>query len=264
MQQLIFHSRDGLGSITERHPDLNIETPDTQTHAQLDISSIDGVDVALNTLRSHPPRSVTYIVLGPMTNLFHMMRKDGDMVRQRIGRVVIMGGALDVPGNTTPVAECESLSLSCLLVQTFIRSVVNFYADPYAVKELLLSPDEKHRLPLDRVQLCTLDLTTIQELPFPAYQQYIDRAFKSAALSPSDSAIKSPLVHFTSSFLERTREIMLGFGKDAMELHDIVAVWCAMENPPLSDIQDTETALAPSWRASRRKFDVERCAPFSS
>lgn len=42
-----------------------------------------------------------------MTNLLHMMRKDGDMIRERIGRVVIMGGALDVPGNTTPVAECE-------------------------------------------------------------------------------------------------------------------------------------------------------------
>jgi inosine-uridine nucleoside N-ribohydrolase len=193
-----------------------------------------------------------------------MMRKDGDMIHERIGRVVIMGGALDVPGNTTPVAECEFMSLSHLLVLTLIQSVVNFYADPYAVKELLLSPDEKLRLPLDRVQLCTLDLTTVHELPFPAYQQYIDPAFKSASLSPSNGTTKSPLVHFTSSFLESTREIMLSFGKDAMELHDIVAVWCAMENPPLPDNQDTEMTLAPGWRALRRKFDIERCAPFSS
>jgi len=29
------------------------------------------------------------------------------MVRQRIGRIVCMGGALDVPGNITPTAECK-------------------------------------------------------------------------------------------------------------------------------------------------------------
>lgn len=108
--QLMFYSRDGLGGVTERHPDLNVETPAMQIHPQLEISSTDGVDVALGTLRSYPPRSVTYIVLGPMTNLLHMMRKDDVTIRERIGRVVIMGGALDVPGNTTPVAECEFMS----------------------------------------------------------------------------------------------------------------------------------------------------------
>ncbi|KAF7783052.1 hypothetical protein Agabi119p4_2428 [Agaricus bisporus var. burnettii] len=234
-----FHGRDGLGNITERHPDLNVEGPTTQQHPQLHISPTHGVEVALDILRSHPPRSVTYIVLGPMTNLLHMMRKDGDMIRERIGRVVIMGGALDVPGNTTPVAE------------------FNFYADPYAVKELLLSPNEKLHLPLNRVNLCTLDLTTTHELPFPVYQRSIDSAFKSL-LAPSDGITKSPLAHFTSSVLESTREIMLSFGKDAMELHDIVAVWCAIENPPLPDNQDIEKALSPGWHTLRRKFDVER------
>ena len=47
-------------------------------------------------------------VLGPMTNLALMMREDAKCVQERVGRVVVMGGALDVPGNATPVAECES------------------------------------------------------------------------------------------------------------------------------------------------------------
>jgi len=42
-----------------------------------------------------------------MTNLARIMMKDGEMVRQRIGRIVCMGGALDVPGNITPTAECK-------------------------------------------------------------------------------------------------------------------------------------------------------------
>ncbi|KAG5730996.1 hypothetical protein E4T56_gene12947, partial [Termitomyces sp. T112] len=57
--------------------------------------------------------------------------------------------------------------------------------------------------------------------------------------------------HFTSSFLERTREIMVSFGKDAMELHDIVAVWCAIENPP-------GCSLSRGWKTRSRIFDIER------
>ena len=64
------------------------------------------VDVALDILRSRPPRSLTYIALGPLTNLALMMRKDSKLVTERIGRIVCMGGALDVPGNTSPMAEC--------------------------------------------------------------------------------------------------------------------------------------------------------------
>jgi hypothetical protein len=60
----------------------------------------------LGLLRDHAPRSVTYIALGPLTNLAQTLRTDGACVRERIGRVVIMGGALDVPGNTSPSAEC--------------------------------------------------------------------------------------------------------------------------------------------------------------
>ena len=49
---------------------------------------------------------------------------------------------------------------------------------------------------------------------------------------------------------------MLQYGKDAMELHDVVAVWCAIENPPLLDA--APTALAPDWQGCKRIFDIER------
>jgi inosine-uridine nucleoside N-ribohydrolase len=50
-----------------------------------------------------------YIVLGPLTNLARMLRIDGAFVRERIGRVVIVGGEFDVSGNITASAECVSL-----------------------------------------------------------------------------------------------------------------------------------------------------------
>ena len=49
---------------------------------------------------------------------------------------------------------------------------------------------------------------------------------------------------------------MLMYGKDAVELHDIVAVWCAIENPPNHDA--ALLVLAPDWQGCKRIFDIER------
>lgn len=102
-----------------------------------------------------------------------------------------------------------------------------------------------------------LDLTTPHELPFPVYKQAVDPAFESASGAPSNGSIKPPIVHFTSAFLERTREVMQSYGKDAMELHDIVAIWCAMENPSFPDSKFDGPCLIPGWHALRRTFGIE-------
>ena len=104
---------DGLGDITTRHPDLqNVSTGTGLQHPQLEISSQSAIDVALDLIRSEPDKSITYIALGPLTDLAGMLKKDPALVRERLGRVVCMGGALDVPGNSTPVAECQIPPLS--------------------------------------------------------------------------------------------------------------------------------------------------------
>lgn len=67
-----------------------------------------GVEVAIDLILTYPARSITYIALGPLTNVAQILRSNPIALRDRIGRIVCMGGALDVPGNTSPVAECES------------------------------------------------------------------------------------------------------------------------------------------------------------
>jgi len=227
-----FHGRDGLSDISESHPELNL--PEdlllAGNHPHLEISDSPAYEAVLGLLREHALRSVTYIVLGPLTNLAQTLRTDGTCVRERIGRVVIMGGALDVPGNTTPSAE------------------FNFFADPHAVDEVLISPTT--RLPLARVLLLPLDITSIHLLPFSSYITRIDPAF--AIDRPSIPTAKTPLTHFTSAFLRRTRGVMRAYGKDAMELHDIVAVWAAIAYPPWPEVS------APGWTARRRLFQMER------
>ncbi|KAJ8077003.1 hypothetical protein PM082_001426 [Marasmius tenuissimus] len=227
-----FHGRDGLSDISRRHPDLGPSDSATG-HPRLEIVQESAIDVSLSLIRSRPAGSITYLVLGPLTNFAALVRKDEALMASKVGRVVCMGGALDVPGNTSPVAE------------------FNFYADPYAVKELLCPAQGKPPVPLERFLLAPLDITTPHELPFPVYKERVDNAFHGTA-SASVAGSKHPLTHFTSSFLERTRDIMLQFGKDAMELHDIVAVWCALNQPP------GQENFAPGWEIERRVFDIER------
>jgi inosine-uridine nucleoside N-ribohydrolase len=105
------YTSDGLSEIANTHPEFNLPPYllSVGAHPQLELSDRPGHEVAFDLLRDNPPRSVTYIVLGPLTNLARLLRIDGAFVRERIGRVVIMGGAFDVPGNITASAECASL-----------------------------------------------------------------------------------------------------------------------------------------------------------
>lgn len=138
---------------------------------------------------------------------------------------------------------------------------VNFFADPFAVKELLEPTSPSEGFPAERFLLLPLDTTTPHEIPFLHYKEHVDPDFDSTA-HPSDPTKKTPLAHFTSAFLERTREVMQLFGKDAMELHDIVAVWCAIDNPPPSDEELVQAKFTPvlkkPWAGVHRTFQVER------
>ncbi|KAF8160938.1 Inosine/uridine-preferring nucleoside hydrolase domain-containing protein [Crassisporium funariophilum] len=177
-----FQGRDGLGDIVDRHPELSSDGQQ-EANTYLQLSSQSGVDMALDILRSRPPRSITYIALGPLTNLALMMRQDSKLVIDRIGRIVCMGGALDVPGNKRPMAECATQ-----VVFTVARWLHG-------------------GLPRDRFLMLPLDVTTPHKLPFTVYKEVVDPAFHNTSW-PSVQSGKPPVTHFTSSFFERTREIM--------------------------------------------------------
>jgi hypothetical protein len=89
--------------------------------------------------------------------------------------------------------------------------------------------------------------------PFAGYTARIDPSF--AADGPSVPTGKTPVTHFTSAFLRRTRSVMRTRGLDSMQLHDITAVWAAIAHPPWLE------APAARWTIRRRLFSTERCAP---
>jgi inosine-uridine nucleoside N-ribohydrolase len=93
------HGQNGLGGVELPRPNLQ---PLAQ-HA---------VDLIIERVMA-APREITLVPIGPLTNIALALRKE-PRIADRVREVVIMGGALRVPGNVTPEAE------------------FNIYADPHA------------------------------------------------------------------------------------------------------------------------------------
>ncbi len=70
-----------------------------------DLSPIDthGVDFMIEKIKQNPDQ-VTIAAIGPCSNLAFAIRKAPEIIPM-IKRVIYMGGAIEVPGNTTPAAE---------------------------------------------------------------------------------------------------------------------------------------------------------------
>jgi len=90
----------------------------------------DAVDFIVRQVKKHP-HQLTLLMIGPTTNLALAVRKHPEIV-PLVQRVIYMGGAIDVPGNTSPAAE------------------FNWWFDPEAARITLRTPFvEQIVVPLD-------------------------------------------------------------------------------------------------------------------
>jgi inosine-uridine nucleoside N-ribohydrolase len=118
------HGRDGLGDAPDWPP---VASPPASPSA---------AETLVALARAHAER-LTLIALGPLTNLALALRLDADALR-RIGRVVMMGGAVDVRGNVTPDTE------------------FNIYVDPDAAREVFDAGLRLDLVPLDATRQTTI------------------------------------------------------------------------------------------------------------
>ncbi len=147
------HGGDGLGGLWRSLPD-----PHRAEIAQPAHEVLTRAAAAPRTAESEhatPPsgaRKPTLIATGPLTNLALALQNDAAAL-SGYERIVIMGGAFDVPGNTGPVAE------------------FNFYVDPEAAAIVMASG-------LD-ITLVPLDVTTTTVLPSSMLSLYAgDHVFR--------------------------------------------------------------------------------------
>lgn len=84
------HGRNGLGEVL-------LPAPRRKAHE-------DAVGFLIRSVRKHG-EDLVIVPTGPSTGIAAAMRKDPDFARN--ARIVMMGGALTVPGNVTPYAEAN-------------------------------------------------------------------------------------------------------------------------------------------------------------
>ena len=99
----------------------------------------DAADVIVAKAREHGD-TLTIVALGPLTNLARAIDADASAMRG-VGRLIVMGGAVEAPGNVTAAAE------------------FNFHVDPEAADRVLTSGM--------RITLVGLDVTRQVRLRWP-------------------------------------------------------------------------------------------------
>ena len=119
------HGGDGLGDAVDWPP---LTGPPASPPA---------AEALVSLARAHGER-LTLIALGPLTNVALALRLDAEAMR-RIGRVVMMLGAVDVRGNTPADAE------------------FNAYVDPDAVREVFEAGLRLDMVPLDATRQTRLE-----------------------------------------------------------------------------------------------------------
>ncbi|MFC9765872.1 nucleoside hydrolase [Rhodococcus jostii] len=139
------------------------------------LSERDATTLWVDLVRAHPGE-LTGLVTGPLTNLALAIREEPGLPRL-LRRLVVMGGAFNHPGNTTPTSEW------------------NVSVDPEAAKEVF---DAFSGLPAGRRPiLCGLDVTeTIEMTP-----DHVRRLAEAAGSTPAEviSPDDGPQVRSTAS-----------------------------------------------------------------
>ncbi len=153
-------------------------------------------------LAKQRPGEITLVCLGPLTNLAIALNVEPAMTELLAG-VVLMGGAYNVPGNTTPAAE------------------FNILVDPEAAEQVFAAP-------FRRVTAVGLDVTEQVRLTTTDWKHALENA---AALHP------------TAALLGEVGRFAYGeLGRDSFALHDPLAVAAALD-PDLISREEAAIAV---------------------
>ncbi|KAL7817719.1 nucleoside hydrolase [Trichoderma gracile] len=226
-----FHGADGLHNVHDVHIDLSpAETwkalfdkdggnDHDPSYPRFKASKQPAHKEMLRLLRENPPDTISILAVGPLTNVALAATEDPETFL-RVKELVVMGGAVEVPGNVTPTAE------------------FNTYADPLAAALVyaLTSPTPASTLPpipshvsikpypakLSRrlkVTLCPLDITN---------HHFINKNYFNETVKPLVDA-GSPLARWTAHFINGAFDkidSMEGDGREPeLALHDPFTVW---------------------------------------
>ncbi|WP_206176604.1 nucleoside hydrolase [Variovorax sp. RKNM96] len=116
------------------------------------------VDFIIDTVKANP-NEITILAIGPLTNIALAVKKSPDIV-PLIKKIIYMGGAIDVPGNTTKAAE------------------FNWWFDPDAAQFVVRLPIPQVIVPLDVTDTVFLTKPIYDRIAHPAKPTAVTEVFR--------------------------------------------------------------------------------------
>lgn len=126
------------------------------THTTLQRKS--AVDFIVDTVKANP-NEITILAIGPLTNIALAVKQNPEIV-PLIKKIIYMGGAVDVPGNTTKTAE------------------FNWWFDPDAAQFVVRLPIPQVVVPLDVTDTVFLTKTIYDRIAHPATPTAVTEVFR--------------------------------------------------------------------------------------
>ena len=116
------------------------------------------VDFIIDTVKANP-NEITILAIGPLTNIALAVKKSPEIV-PLIKKIIYMGGAVDVPGNTTKAAE------------------FNWWFDPDAAQFVVRLPIPQVIVPLDVTDTVFLTKPIYDRIAHPAKPTAVTEVFR--------------------------------------------------------------------------------------
>ena len=165
------------------------------------------------------PGEVTILCMGPLSNVAAALQREPDLAGL-IGHLVIMGGAVAVPGNVTPVAE------------------FSIYCDAEAARAVFRSPVTCTLIPLDVTRQVLFSYDLLDRLP--------------SITTRTGTVLRKILPSAFRSFYQR-------LGMEGIYLHDVIALVAAL-HPEIFSMErlygdvETEGELTHGMTVFDRRF----------